>query len=346
MQVRMSLGVMIPSHGRPDDLRRNLEALANHKEEIDQVVVVVRRGDVQTRLVVESASWPILDMVEVDEPGVIPAMNAGWDAMMTDIVAQLDDDAVIRPGWTDRIRYHLARPDVAGVGGRDHIIQDGQALDESEKTDVGRLAWFGRVVGNHHVGIGPAREVDVLKGVNMAFRRAVVGRLRFDRRLRRRATFTHWELAFCLALRRAGWKLIYDPMLAVDHYDSPRPASDGRDRHTFSSETTRNAVYNQTLILLEHMSSLRRVAFCAWALLAGTRDAPGVAQVPRGIIRKKASPSEALKRWWASMNGRWDAICVWLNLSVTEPEPDAPARLGATQPGRSVSEPAMSSGAA
>ena len=60
----------------------------------------------------------------------------------------------------------------------------GTELAEGSRAVVGKLAWFGRLTGNHHLGVGGGREVDVLKGVNMSFRREAIADLRFDQRMR------------------------------------------------------------------------------------------------------------------------------------------------------------------
>jgi hypothetical protein len=40
------------------------------------------------------------------------------------------------------------------------------------------------LIGNHHLGVGEPREVDVLKGVNMSYRRTAIADIHFDERMR------------------------------------------------------------------------------------------------------------------------------------------------------------------
>jgi len=88
--------------------------------------------------------------------------------------------------------------------------------------------WFGRVIGNHHLGVGEPRET-CCKGVNMNYRRAAIANLRFDQRLWGPGAQAHNDMAFSLAVRR-GWKLIYDPRVAVDHYPAQRFDEDQRNK--------------------------------------------------------------------------------------------------------------------
>ena len=89
------------------------------------------------------------------------------------------------------------------------------------------------------LGLLLQREVDTLKGGNMSFRAAAVRGLRFDQRLRGPDAQVDCELAFSLALKRAGWALVYDPQIVVDHFQAPRHDIDQRD--AFSAE----ALFNQ-----------------------------------------------------------------------------------------------------
>lgn len=65
------------------------------------------------------------------------------------------------------------------------------------------VQWFGRVIGNHHLGTGGVREVDILKGVNMSFRQTAPGFLQFWRLLPKEGTLAGQKL---LASIRGRWQ--------------------------------------------------------------------------------------------------------------------------------------------
>ncbi|WP_051039175.1 glycosyltransferase family 2 protein [Nostoc sp. PCC 7524] len=296
--------VLIPTYRRPLDLSRCLLALQAQTKAVDQVIVVVRDTDTETWQFLahfDPQHLP-LQTVTVTQPGVVAALNAGMAAVTGDIVSITDDDAAPHPDWLARINTHfLADSAVAGVGGRDWVHQGNQILDDSRPI-VGQLQWFGRVIGNHHLGVGEPREVDVLKGVNMSFRTQAIAQLRFDERMRGTGAQVHFEMAFTLTLKRAGWKMIYDPQIAVDHYPAQRFDED--QRHNFNPTAQINLVHNETLILLEHLPPLRRAIFLLWAILIGTRDCYGLIQWLRFF------PSQnqlATRKLLASLQGRWQA---------------------------------------
>jgi cellulose synthase/poly-beta-1,6-N-acetylglucosamine synthase-like glycosyltransferase len=160
-----AIDVVVPSYARPILLERCLVALAAQTVAPRSVVVVARPDDAATWAATRAAAG-VARAVSVEAPGVVAALRAGVAATTGDAVAFTDDDAEPEPEWLARIAHHLARPGVGGVGGRDHIA--GQTLPA--RSVVGRRFAFGRTVGDHHLGVGPARPVDILKGVNMAFR--------------------------------------------------------------------------------------------------------------------------------------------------------------------------------
>jgi glycosyltransferase involved in cell wall biosynthesis len=301
----MAIALIIPTYRRSQDLARCLEALKNQTRRADEIIVVVRDTDTETWSFLkeyDSSNLP-LRTATVTVTGVVAAMNVGLDAACSDIVAFTDDDAAPHPDWLARIESHyLADERVGGVGGRDWVYH-GSDLEDGNSGTVGQVSWFGRVIGNHHIGSGEAREVDVLKGVNMSFRRAAIQGWHFDERMKGTGAQVHFELAFSLKLKRAGWKLIYDPQVAVNHYPAKRFDEDRRN--SFNQIAFANAVHNETVALLEYFSPLQKLAFLFWAIAIGTREAMGVIQWLRFL------PSEGLlagKKLLASWRGRWQGL--------------------------------------
>ena len=241
-----------------------------------------------------------LEIVTVTQPGVVAALNAGLPQVQGDIVSITDDDAVPHRDWLAKINTHFSvNSAIGGVGGRDWVYQ-GDKLEAGYRPIVGKLQWCGRVIGNHHLGIGAPREVDVLKGVNMSFRTQSLGNLRFDNRMKGTGAQVHFEMSFTLTLKRAGWKIIYDPSIAVDHYPAQRFDED--QRHNFNDTALINLVHNETLVLLEHLSPLRQAVFLSWSVLIGTRESLGICQWLRLFPKQGQLAS---KKFLASLQGRW-----------------------------------------
>ncbi|WP_341731317.1 glycosyltransferase family 2 protein [Microcoleus sp. EPA2] len=304
----LKISIVIPSYCRPKDLARCLDALKQQKRPADEVLVVVRDTDTETQAFIQTFNPEFLPLrtATVKVSGVVAAMNVGMDAACGDIIAFTDDDAAPHTDWLERMEAHfLSDSNIGGVGGRDWVYH-GTKLEEGEREIVGQVQWFGRVIGGHHLGVGEAREVDVIKGVNMSFRRSAIAQMHFDPRMRGTGAQVHFELAFSLALKRAGWKLIYDPKVAVDHFPAQRFDEDQRNK--FNDIALLNAVHNETLVLLENLPSTRRTAFVFWATLVGTRDAPGLLQWLRFLPKEGSLAGQKLV---ASLRGRSQAWETW-----------------------------------
>jgi cellulose synthase/poly-beta-1,6-N-acetylglucosamine synthase-like glycosyltransferase len=312
----MKTTVLIPTYRRPDDLHRCLEALQQQQQRPDEVLVIVRDSDADTWAFLDRHSFtplPVRAQV-VAQPGQVAALNAGLTAATGDIIAITDDDAAPHPAWLALLTAHFeADPQVGGVGGRDWMylsdrLQDA-TLHPGASEVVGRVQWFGKVVGNHHIGQGQPREVDVLKGANMSYRRQAIGDLRFDAQLQGKGAQVHNDLAFSLAIKQRGWKLIYDPAVAVDHFLAAR--FDRDQRALFDATACTQTSYNETLVLLRYFSWLRWPFYLAWAFLVGTRKTPGLVQLVRLLPTEREI---AFQRWWATAKGRLGGF--WARLTA------------------------------
>lgn len=310
-EVSLKLSVVIPTWRRTDDLARCLAAVIRQVHPPDQIVIVVRTDDHATLelLAQTKARIPALRPIEVAAPGVVAALNDGLDAAEGDLIAIVDDDTVPRPDWLARVCAAFeADPSVGGVGGRDAIAEEPPS---EEDVPVGKVHWYGRVVGNHHLGVGGPREVDVLKGANMAFRTTALRGIGLDERLRGGGAQPHWEIALSLAVKRSGWKLIYDPAICVDHYPAPRLAG---ERGAASPEALSAAVHNETYALVRWLPPARKLAPVVYGLLIGTRHAPGLVLLGERMVRG-ADRGIALRSFRVALGARLQALLTWVRRS-------------------------------
>jgi glycosyltransferase involved in cell wall biosynthesis len=305
----MQVSVLVPTYRRSQDLARCLEALKRQSYSAMQVLVVVRDTDEETHEMLEKfvlGALP-LQVVSVTVPGQVAALNAGLMAAAGEIIAITDDDAAPHSDWLERIVGHFLADDrVGGVGGRDWVYQPGSQVPEQASDDrlviVGQLQWFGRAIGNHHIGTGAAREVDILKGANMSYRRSAILGLCFDQRLKGAGAQVSNDMGFSLSVRKRGWKLIYDPIVAVDHYPAMRFDIDRRDQFDFDAYAY--AAHNQTLIMVGYLAKINFAAYFLWAILIGTSGCFGLSQAVRFILSER---NLAVRKFLAAMLGHFQA---------------------------------------
>ncbi|HEX2112350.1 MAG TPA: glycosyltransferase [Gaiellaceae bacterium] len=296
-EIGLGVSVVVASYRRPAHLRRCLDGLGHQRVPPEEIVVVRRRDDDATAAVVAESNGGSVAEAVVHEPGVVAGLEAGARASSGGIVAFVDDDAVARPDWIERLVERFSDPAVGAVGGRDvlHTPERLVALTD----DVGRITSWGKVIGNHHRGGGNTRDVDVLKAVNMAFRREA---LAFPRGLRGEGAQVNFEVAMCLWARRRGWRILFDPAIVVDHFPGPRFGADRRGRPERSA--VRDSAYNSvaSVVSLEPRLLRRRALY---GLLVGNIGAPGLARAAIGAARGE---QEAVRRLLPSLAGQADAL--------------------------------------
>jgi glycosyltransferase involved in cell wall biosynthesis len=284
---RPTIEVVVPTYRRPELLRSCLRSLREQSYPPVAVVVVVRASDLESHAVVEEQVWGNVRLVEVDEPGMIAALSAGVTATGSDLVAFTDDDAAPAPDWLGRLVEVLADPGVGGAGGRDLIGGEVGPLTQ----DVGRLTRWGKLVGNHHLGAGPPRDVDVLKGVNMAFRADCLA-LPAPGLLRGEGAQPANEVLICGFAKALGRRLVYDPDLHVDH-------AAARPRGRPNPEAVLDAAHN-FLVATTALDRSRLPRQALYALALGSRGSPGLGRALLGLVRGEG---EVLRRLGPSLRG-------------------------------------------
>jgi GT2 family glycosyltransferase len=279
--------VILCSYRRPRALLDCLRGLAAQTRAPDEVILVLRAEDAESQAALAEAPHSLaLRVAPVREPGLVAARNAGLDAARADILVFCDDDTVAAPHWLARVVAHFDRDArVGGVGGRDRC-HDGVRFDERRRAQVGRLQWWGRAVGNHHLGFGAPRPVDFLKGANMSFRAAAIAGLRFDTRLRGKGAQPDEDFAFSLSVARAGWTLIYDPEAVVDHYAAADQIRAYVAKHGLDdAKSYAEACHNHALTIWGHLGFSNRIVFRVWAAAIGTSVYPGLVQTFRFFLQ-------------------------------------------------------------
>jgi glycosyltransferase involved in cell wall biosynthesis/predicted O-methyltransferase YrrM len=303
------VSVVVATFHRPGLLAPCLDGLRSQSRRAEEVLVIVHESDEPSAEVVAqfACGWPELRCLRIERLGTVAAYNRGLAAARGAIVAYVDDDAVPAVDWLERIVATFERDAaIAAVGGRDVIVENGRVLDAPNGSGgpaaepiVGRLEWFGRTLGNHHIGVGGPRDVDLLKGVNMSYRRSAVARFGFDERLQGKGAQLHSELSICLPLRRRGLRVVYDPEIVVTHFPSPRLYGD--QRSDLGSEAVFAAAHNEALAILDNVGAVRRLVYGAWGITIGNTDAPGLAVLGRDLLTRKPRP---WPRFRAAQHGR------------------------------------------
>lgn len=251
----MRISVIVPTVERVEALRHCLNCLLAQKYPLFEIIVVYYEKDLPTIEVLKE--FPTIKKVKVSVLGHHRANNAGKKAATGEILSFIDDDTRPSVMWSQKIAdYFVKMPELQGLGGRDRIfLRDGRILDYPEKYEVGILKWYGKLIGNHHLGRGEPRSVDTLKGCNMNFRQEFIADLFFDESLKGIGDIKNNDLEFCLQVKKKGGLILYDPNVGLDHYVGIRPSFElQKTRVTFNFIAQKNAMYNFFFAIKKNVS--------------------------------------------------------------------------------------------
>ena len=297
-----SISFIIPTLKRPEFLRRCLAAVAAQTVPASEVLIGICGDDVDSPPVLAEFQGRLpVRRVEAKGVGVVGSMNSCLRESEGDWVALLDDDVEIPPNWLETMLEHLGgEARAVGVSGRD-LLQDHPEMRRHEKTvlDVGRIAWYGRVSGNHHRGAGGLRRVDVLRGSNNLYRGGFLREVGFETGLRGQGAQVNWELAIALQAKQAGATLWYDPRIEVLHHVAPRLDGDVIHRGRFDAESTEDIAFNETFVVRKHARGLQRMLMLAWQFAVGTRTCPGLCHALFSLLRRDPEVTPKVGRTWA-----------------------------------------------
>jgi glycosyltransferase involved in cell wall biosynthesis len=313
-----SFTVLIPTYKRPRDLQHCLHAVLSQSRPPNQIIAVRRDNDEESAHVLHSHENAVREVI-VSQGGTVAALRAGLSHASGTLVAVTDDDAIPRYDWLERLAAAFDDDSVGAVGGRDVVHQRGE-IDNGRAAVVGRMTWYGRPMGNHHLGIGGARDVDFLKGCNYAFRREL---FKIPTGLLGSGAQPCHDMASSLEVRRSGFRVVYDPRIVVDHYPGKRHDEDGRS--TVSRRARLNATFNEAFSVFS-LSKERRIPYLLYQIAIGSTGSPGAARSLLAHIRREKVVTGRLLGTWAQVLrayrlSSFSPLEMWPHTSVVTAKP-------------------------
>lgn len=212
------VSVIIPSYNRGTLLVETLERLIRCEGEYELLVIDQSPDDnAQVRQLV-AAHPDKLRYYRLVEPSLPGARNYGIAAARHPVVLFCDDDIIPSPGL---IQAHARRYDddrVGGVAGR--VVTTELSSVQNRAARIGR---FSRLTGNQtdHFDATVPADVDHGQGCNLSFRKSVVEAVGgFDARFGGSAFLE--ETDACLRVKRAGYRIQFDPAADLVHLKDPQ----------------------------------------------------------------------------------------------------------------------------
>jgi GT2 family glycosyltransferase len=214
----LTVGVIICTRDRPEDLRRCLESLRLQSTAPQQIIVVSgSTGSLQKGIVAEFSDLPIR-VVESYEHNISVARNKGLETLQTDIVLFIDDDAKASTHWVQAyIESCKSNRDAWAFGGD---VYDARCQSETLEFSMGVVSPYGlqRPVQQECESRARRGYYANVKGCNFAIRRQPVLDIGgFDPFF----GFAYDESDLIMSIHEQGGEVVYVQRACVDHLHTP-----------------------------------------------------------------------------------------------------------------------------
>lgn len=299
-----TVDIIVPSYGRSDILGRCLAALLQQHFRAIEILCVCRTNDAETKKTIEEFRCrdSRIREVPVNEPGFVAALNAGLKSAQAPFVAFTDDDAEAPPQWIETIINHFtAHPECGAAGGPDRLQVNKESFrNPPPAKKVGVYSWTGKWYATHHC---PIREeflrVDILKGVNMVYRRELIRGMEIGEGLN---SLMCTEPGIAARVRKKGFELHFVRDAWVLHHCAPRQESEDRTNSAtvFAVQTTSNYAYT----LWRYQPLTLALVVQIRNTVIGSRHIPGFMRVALRQSRGRL----CLKHLKASCEGAWRGL--------------------------------------
>lgn len=294
---RPDVSIIICTHNRCSELDAAIASViapAAASVRYELIVVDNNSSDATPQVVARHATAHSgIRYVREGRLGLSIARNAGWQSATAPIVAFLDDDAVVEPGWIDAIADAFGRgpAGIAMVGGR--VIPQWEVPQPSWLADRPAL-------GLTMLDWSPtAREIvdlrlEWLAGANMAVAREMLQRVGgFHPALGRsgRRQLSSEDVFLQKRVQQLGGRLLYDPAMAVSHRVPASRVTQAWFRRRYFWQGVSDAVMQ---ILEEEPSVVERLSHAAArtrALLRRGRALPD-------LLRRQTDPARFEQVCW------------------------------------------------
>lgn len=303
-----NVSVVVSSYRRPAALTACVHSILDSQLRPSEIIIIGRHGDRETEQAVSlldtfTEDSTTLRSAWVTVPGHIPPVETGARMALGNIVAIVDDDVTVHSDWLARLVADFSDPTIGVVGGRAAV--PGRPLPKF-KGRPGKIAWYGKTWGNvASVNGASAMDVDTVMECNWAWRRELLSSAVFDPLLNFDDA-SMYGLDLCFQARRKGYRIIYDPRVAVDHHLVNRtPELDRADRPRRVFSYCRNYTY----IMLKNSPLWQKAVFLGWTFLIGERQAWGVGALMADTL---TSGVHAQRSVATAFRGKAEGVRLWL----------------------------------
>jgi cellulose synthase/poly-beta-1,6-N-acetylglucosamine synthase-like glycosyltransferase len=164
----MNLAFVIPAYNEEALIGKCVESvLAEVKRSGRQVDVVVVNNNSTDRTKEIAGSYAGVRVVDELQKGLVSARDGGFKATTAELVANIDGDTIVPPGWIDTVFREFEKDDGLVCLSGPYVYYDLGAWDRFLVSLFYALTWLIYVVNRYVLRVG-----SVVQGGNFVFRRA------------------------------------------------------------------------------------------------------------------------------------------------------------------------------
>jgi GT2 family glycosyltransferase len=211
------ISIVIPTYGRGDLLCETLADIVKQDYPDYEVIVVDQNGSSASCLLELTSKEPKIRHFRIRERGLPNARNYGVLEAKGEVVIFCDDDVILSKGFIGHHAKNYCDEAVAGVAGRvvARGLHSADQMLEHNQARIAKIRWFG-LCQYDNFDSKIQTYADHAQGCNMSFRRDVIIKLGgFDKRFGGSAHLE--ETDFCIRLREAGYRMVFDPKAELIH---------------------------------------------------------------------------------------------------------------------------------
>jgi GT2 family glycosyltransferase len=220
--------IIIPVFNKVEFTFQSLRSLMREIDFKDTEVIVVNNASTdETREVLAHFAGLVRVVSNDTNRGFVDACNQGAAEARGKFLVFLNNDTVVLPGWLENLVETVECDASAGAVGSLFLYPDGRV------QEAGAIIWSGGEA--LHYGWGKsaddrrfafAREVDYCSGASLLVRKSLFNQLGgFDRRY---APAYYEDADLCMGVRSLGFKVIYQPLSRIIHYEGATAGTDTR----------------------------------------------------------------------------------------------------------------------
>lgn len=213
---KLEVSIVIPVYNKWKYTLNCLKSIAENTEGDYEVIVIDDSSTDETARVLSKVKNLHLIINEQNE-GFVESCNRGAKASKGKYILFLNNDTMVTTGWLPPLLETIRREDVGAVGSKlvypDGTLQEAGSIVWRDGSALG----YGRGDDSSKPEYNYVREVDYCSGASLMVKGELFARIGgFDERFK---PGYYEDTDLCFAIRKFGYRVIYQPMSVIVHFE-------------------------------------------------------------------------------------------------------------------------------